>query len=163
MESKSYLNIKVEDYATQEDDLILEVDEFDTYDFPREDIVPEADYLAIIVEAKTVKKSYQATHYDVYFDMIKYQDWEAWRKGYRDSVPYYHMVQRFKLDSQPEKKFRSYVSAKLDSAKFTLRELIGLTGAFKLVYTAKSEIGSIDRYYTLEVDEDYFEIPRDDS
>ena len=84
MESKSYLNIKVEDYATQEDDLILEVDEFDAYDFPREDVIPEADYLAIIVETKAVKKSYQTTHYDVYFEMIKYQDWQAWKEGYRD-------------------------------------------------------------------------------
>jgi hypothetical protein len=161
METTSYLNIKVEDYATQEDDLILEVDEFDAYDFPREDIVPEADYLAIIVEAKTVKKSYQATHYDVYFDMIKYQDWQAWNSGYRDSVPYYHMVQRFKIDSQPEKKFRSYMSSKLGSARFTLKKLTGLTGAFKLVYTSKSELGSIDRYYTLEVEADCFEIPED--
>lgn len=163
MSNQNYLNIKVEDYATQEDDLILEVDEFDTYDFPREDVIPEADYLAIIVEAKTVKKSYQATHYDVYFDLIKYHDWQAWNSGYRDSVPYYHMVQRFKLDSQPEKKFRSYVSAKLGSAKFTLKKLIGLTGAFKLVYTAKSEIGSIGQYYQAEVDSEYFEIPPEDS
>ena len=163
MSNQSYLNIKVEDYATQEDDLILEVDEFDAYDFPREDIVPEADYLAIIVEAKTVKKSYQATHYDVYFDMIKYQDWQAWNSGYRDNVPYYHMVQRFKKDSQPEKKFRFYVSANLGSTKFSVKELIGLTGAFKLVYSSKSEIGGIVRYYDAEVDSECFEIPQDDS
>lgn len=163
METTSYLNIKVEDYVTHEDDLILEVDEFDEYDFPREDIIPEADYLAIIVEAKAVKMSYQVTLYDVCFNMIKYQDWIAWDRGYRDSAPYYHMKQRFKLNSQPEKKFRSYASAKLGSTKFSVKKLIGLTGAFKLAYSAKSEIGGIGQYYDIEVDSECFEIPQDDS
>lgn len=162
MNSSSYLDIKVGDYGLQDEDLILEVDDFTVYDFPREDVIPEADYIVLVVEAKVVNKTYQATHYDVYFKMIKYQDWCAWQEGYRDSVPYYHMVQRFKKDSRPEKIFRSYMADKLDCDTFPLKKTVGVTGAFKLVYTPKSEMGSIGKYYTLDVDAECFEIPAND-
>ena len=161
MSNQSYLNIKVEDYATQEDDLILEVDDFTAYDFPREAVIPEADYIALVVEARVVNKVNHATLYDVYFDMIKLQDWYSWNDGYRDSVPYYHMIQRFKKDSRPERIFRSYMADKLNCDKFSLTKIVGVTGAFKLVYSAKSEMGSIGPYFNLDVDAECFEIPAD--
>lgn len=163
MKPVSYLDMRVEDLAIEDDDLILDTDDFYMYDFPYEKDIPEGDYFALIVEAKAVKKTYEVTHYDIYYKMILYNDWCSWNDEYVDSVPYYRMIQRYKIGSQPEKRFRAVMAAKLGSGKFQLSKLIGLTDVFFLQYTSNSNLGSIGKRYNKDIDADFIDIPESDS
>ena len=163
MKPASYLDRRIEDFTIADDDLILDTDDFYMYDFPYEKEIHEGDYFALIVEAKAVKKTHEVTHYDIYYKMIRYNDWRSWNEEYIDSVPFYRMIQRYKIDSQPEKKFRAVMVEKLEGGRFQLSKLIGLTDAFYLQYTSNTNLGSIGKRYSKDIDADFFDIPESNS
>jgi hypothetical protein len=142
--------------AHTSEEIVLEYSDSDKYEFPFEDKVPEGCYYSMITVAEKSFNKYSDPCFDICYKLVSNKDLDALDAGYIDKLAYCYIRQRYKIGSEPERKFVRTMCESGMPAKFKLSELVGYTEYIRLTYVRDGCIGSITERITSDIDPAYF-------
>lgn len=138
------------------EEIVLEYTDSDKYVFPFENKVPEDCYYAMITVVEKSFNKYSDPCFDICYKLVSNKDLDALDAGYIDKLTYYYIRQRYKIGSEPARKFTSAMCEGGMPPKFRLSELIGYTEYIRLTYARDGCIGSITERIVSDIDPAYF-------
>ncbi len=153
MAESSYINTVV---GTAPEELVLEYNDSDRYEFPREDEVPEGCYYSMIMYAERSENKYHDPCFDICYKLLSVKELVAWEAEPTTILSYHYIKQRYKIGSEPARKFMRAMYEGGKQTKFKLSELVGRTEYVRLVYERDGQIGSIAQRRYSEIDPAYF-------
>lgn len=160
----SFLNKNIKDYVADDDDIVFEYEDYYCYSYPYETDVPEAWYYSIIADVKKPSICSKSC-IDVYYKIVPVQKLNAYHNGYIDAenIDYYYIRQRYIEDSIYYREFCSAMYNALGIKKFKIKDLIGVTEGFHLIYKKDGGIGSIEERRPMNIEVDLFNLDVEDS
>ena len=136
--------------------LCFEVDEYDKYVFPYEDEVPEGLYYALIKKVENSETKYHDPCFDVCLKLLSIHQPYAYDNGHINKLTYHYIRQRYKLSSEPARKFRNSMHAIGFPKKFTADDLENTTATIYLEYCHSCKIGNVSTWKKDDTDLSWF-------
>ena len=138
------------------EEIVLEYTDSDKYEFPFEDKVPESCYYSMIMYAEMSENKYSNPCFDICYKLVSNKDLDALDAGYIDKLAYCYIRQRYKIGSEPARRFMRAICEGGKQTKFKLSELVGYTEYIRLTYARDGCIGSITERIVSDIDPAYF-------
>lgn len=161
----SLLDQKIEDYISDQEEILFEYEDYYSYSYPYEDDVPESWYYSIITDVRKPPDCGYKSYVDVYYKIAKTEVLNAYLDGYieADKVKYYFIRQRYVINSVHYREFSTAMHEALGKRKFGAKDLIGVTEGFHLVYEKEGSIGSIRSRQPVDIAAKYLYLDEGDT
>ncbi len=138
----SFLEQKIEDYVSNDEEIILECDEMDSYDFPKEEEVPEGFYASMIMGLRPYRDRFNKHYFDVCYKIFSAIMYNQWNEGHIDRISYFYIRQRCRFGSDEERRFRAAMRPICESKILNKDNLVGVIEIFKIQY-GKDGVGEL--------------------